>query len=62
MKLGKKGAKTVRLELTKAGRKAAKRKRTRRLALSVKARARDRAGNKRTATLRKTLRRKPRKN
>jgi uncharacterized delta-60 repeat protein/uncharacterized repeat protein (TIGR01451 family) len=62
VKLGKKGAKTVRLTLTRAGRKAVKRKRTRRLALSVKARARDRAGNKRTATLRKTLRRKPRKN
>ena len=61
VKLGKKGAKTVRLTLTKAGRKAVKRKRTRRLALTVKARARDKAGNKRTASLRKTLRRKPRR-
>ena len=60
VKLGKKGAKTVRLTLTKAGRKAVKRKRTRRLTLTVKARARDKAGNKRTASLRKTLRRKPR--
>jgi uncharacterized delta-60 repeat protein/uncharacterized repeat protein (TIGR01451 family) len=59
--LRRKGAKTVRLALTRAGRQAVKRKKTRRLALSVKARARDKAGNKRTRTLRKTLRRKPRR-
>ena len=55
--LRRKGSKTVRLALTDAGRKAVKRKRTRRLSVSVKARARDRAGNKRTRTLSKTLRR-----
>jgi uncharacterized delta-60 repeat protein/uncharacterized repeat protein (TIGR01451 family) len=57
VRLGKKGTKTVRLTLTTAGRKAVKRKKLRRLSLSVKARARDAAGNKRTKTLRKTLRR-----
>src|SRR5215207_887466 len=57
VKLRKKGAKTVRIALTKAGRKAVKRKRTRRLKLSVTAVARDDAGNRRTRTLRKTLRR-----
>ena len=58
VKLRKKGAKTVRLTLTRAGRKAVKqRKRVRRLDVTIKARARDKAGNKRTRTLRKTLRR-----
>ena len=58
VRLRKQGAKTVRLTLTRAGRKAVKqRKRVRRLNLTVKARARDAAGNKRTRTLRKTLRR-----
>ena len=57
VRLRAKGAKTVRLRLTTAGRKFVKRKRVRRLNISVKARARDGAGNKRTRTLRKTLRR-----
>jgi uncharacterized delta-60 repeat protein/uncharacterized repeat protein (TIGR01451 family) len=58
VKLPKRGAKTVRLTLTRAGRNAVMhRKRLRRLDLSIKARARDKAGNKRTRTLRKTLRR-----
>jgi uncharacterized delta-60 repeat protein/uncharacterized repeat protein (TIGR01451 family) len=57
MKLRRKGAKTVYLKLTKAGRKAVKRKKTRRLAVSVKATGYDRAGNKGAKTLRKTLRR-----
>jgi hypothetical protein len=55
--LRRKGEKTVRIALTQAGKQAVKRKRTRRLSVSVKARARDKAGNKRTRTLSKTLRR-----
>ena len=56
-KLRKKGAKAVRLGLTKAGRQAVKRKKTRRMKVTVNARAFDKAGNKRTKTLRRTLRR-----
>ena len=55
--LRKAGTRTVRMALTKAARKLVRRKKTRRLALVVKARARDKAGNARTRTLRTTLRR-----
>jgi uncharacterized delta-60 repeat protein/uncharacterized repeat protein (TIGR01451 family) len=58
---GRKGNKRVTLKLTTAGRKAVKqqlkRKQGRRLTLTIAARATDRAGNKRAATLRRTLRR-----
>jgi len=57
VKLRRAGARTVRLALTRAGRRLVERKRTRRLTLAVTARARDAAGNKRTRTLRRTLRR-----
>ena len=57
VKLRKKGTKRVRLPLTRAARKLVKRKKTRRIALAVTVRARDKAGNKRKKTLRKTLRR-----
>ncbi len=61
LKFARKGAKPVTLKLTRAGRKAVKRQlkrgQRRRLALTVTARASDKAGNKRTKTLRKTLRR-----
>jgi uncharacterized delta-60 repeat protein/uncharacterized repeat protein (TIGR01451 family) len=57
VKLRKAGTKTVKLKLKKAARKVVGRKKTRRLKLRVHARARDRAGNSRTKTLRRTLRR-----
>ena len=57
----RKGTKRVTLKLTRAGRKAVKQRlrrgQRRGLSLRVSARATDKAGNKRTATLRKTLRR-----
>jgi hypothetical protein len=59
--LAKKGTHTVTLKLTAAGRKAVKqaaRKRQRaRLTVVVSARATDKAGNRSSKTLRKTLRR-----
>lgn len=57
VKLRRSGAKTVRLKLSKAGRRAVKRKRIRRMKVTVKARAFDTAGNARSKTLRRTLRR-----
>jgi len=61
LKFARKGAKPVTLKLTGAGRKAVKRQlergQRRRLALTVTARATDKAGNQRVKTLRKTLRR-----
>jgi uncharacterized delta-60 repeat protein/uncharacterized repeat protein (TIGR01451 family) len=53
----RKGARTVKLKLTKAGKKVVRRKKLRRLKLVVRAHATDRAGNRTTKTLRKTLRR-----
>jgi uncharacterized delta-60 repeat protein/uncharacterized repeat protein (TIGR01451 family) len=57
VKLRKQGTKAVRLALTREGKALVKRKRTRRLNLAITVRARDKAGNKRVKSLRKTLRR-----
>ena len=55
--VAKKGTHKITLKLTAAGRKAARKKRPRRMAVVVTVRATDRAGNTGVGTLRKTLRR-----
>jgi hypothetical protein len=57
VKLRRKKTKVIRLALTGAARQHVTRKRTHRVALAVTVRARDKAGNKRKKSLRKTLRR-----
>jgi uncharacterized delta-60 repeat protein/uncharacterized repeat protein (TIGR01451 family) len=57
LRFTRKRSRAVPLKLTKAGRKVVRRKSLRRLRLVVRARATDRAGNRATKTLRKTLRR-----